>query len=121
MNTADRSIGSVDLAVRRRFAFIKMLPDVSVIERINSDSQVRDLALNTFNRLVQVFVEHAPDEALDLLPGHSYFLAENEGQLKRRFRYELLPLLEEYLKAGYLGPASSDLQAVHDELEDAVR
>jgi len=79
------------------------------------------LATSIFDRLVDVFVEHAPDEALHLLPGHAYFLARNEGELVRRFQHELLPLLDEYLRQGLLGPASNELQAVRDAVEDAAR
>src|SRR5262249_38931500 len=103
MNTADRSIASMDLAVRRRFAFITVLPDRSVIA-----NQALPLATDIFDRLSDVFVEHAPDDALDLLPGHAYFLAPDEQTLRRRLRYELLPLLDEYLRQGFLGPAATD-------------
>ncbi len=65
-----------------------------------------------------MFVEHAPDEALDLIPGHAYFLAKTEADLRQRFRHELLPLLDEYLRQGLLGPASSELHAVRDAVED---
>ena len=116
MNTADRSIASIDLAIRRRFSFVSMMPDRKVVA-----SQKSTLAAAFFDRICDVFVEHAPDEALDLLPGHSYFLAKNEDDLKRRLRYELLPLLDEYLKGGYLGPATTELNAVRDAIEDAVR
>ena len=115
MNTADRSIAGMDLAVRRRFAFVTMPPDRSVVA-------VQDLPMATkvFDRIADVFVEHAPNEALDLLPGHAYFLAKDEAELRQRFRYELLPLLDEYLRQGFLGPASTELHAVRDEVEDLL-
>ncbi len=116
MNTADRSIASVDLAIRRRFTFITMMPDGSVI-----DAQGLPLATKFYGRVMDVFVEHAPDDAMNLLPGHSYFLANDEEELKKRLRFELLPLLDEYLREGYLGPATTELQAVRDALEDVVR
>ncbi|MBK6427714.1 MAG: AAA family ATPase [Blastocatellia bacterium] len=115
MNTADRSIASLDLAVRRRFAFVTMMPDREVVK-----SQGLPLAIEVFDRLLGVFVEHAPDDALDLLPGHSYFLASNQSELLERFRYELLPLLNEYLRQGLVGRATSDLYAVRDEIEDRL-
>lgn len=37
-----------------------------------------------------------------------------------RLRYELLPLLDEYLRQGFLGPATTELHAVRDAIEDAV-
>ncbi|MBI4333861.1 MAG: AAA family ATPase [Chloroflexi bacterium] len=116
MNTADRSIASIDLAIRRRFSFITIMPDRQVVA-----GQGLDLATNFYDRICDVFVEHAPDDALNLLPGHSYFLAKDKPELKKRFQYELLPLLDEYLREGYLGPANTELNAVRDALEDAVR
>jgi len=58
---------------------------------------------------------------LDLLPGHSYFLADSEEELRKRMRFELVPLLDDYLREGYLGPATTELNAVRDALDDAVR
>ena len=88
MNTADRSIANLDLAVRRRFAFVTLMPDPTPIT-LTSAREIFDL-------LVGVFVEHASDEMLHLLPGQSYFLASDEGVLRNRFRYDLLPLIDEY-------------------------
>ncbi len=116
MNTADRSIASLDLAIRRRFTFITMMPDSSVV-----DSQGLPLATEFYGRIADVFIEHASDEALSLLPGHAYFLAVDEDELKKRMRFELLPLLDEYLREGYLGSATTELHAVRDALGDVVR
>lgn len=85
MNTADRSIAGLDLAVRRRFAFVTVMPDGRVV----GEGSARE----HFEALRAVFIEHAPDDMLHLLPGQSYFLAETDSQLRNRFRYELLPLL----------------------------
>jgi 5-methylcytosine-specific restriction enzyme B len=110
MNTADRSIAGLDLAVRRRFAFVTLMPDRQVIELPE--------AREVFEKVMDVFVEHASDDMLQLLPGHSYFLAADAGQLRGRFRYELLPLIDEYLRQGLLGSASSDLHAVREQIAD---
>ena len=115
MNTADRSIASFDIAVRRRFAFVNMPPDRSVI----AATQI-ELATKVFDLVSDVFVEHAPGDALDLLPGHAYFLAASETELVERIRYELLPLLDEYLHQGLLGPAAHELAAVRDKVEDLI-
>jgi len=112
MNTADRSIAGIDLAVRRRFAFVTLRPDASVITL----KAARDI----FDRLTDVFVEHASDDMLDLLPGHSYFLAKDDAQLRNRLRYDLLPLIDEYLRQGLLGPAASDLHAVREQVMDFI-
>ena len=50
------------------------------------------------------------------MPGHAYFLAESSGQLARRMRYELVPLLNEYLLQGRLGPCETELEAYLDWL-----
>jgi 5-methylcytosine-specific restriction protein B len=115
MNTADRSIASMDLAIRRRFAFVTLPPSRDVIA-----GQNLPLAEQVFDWIADVFVEHAPSEALNLLPGHAYFLARNEGELRDRLRYEVLPLLDEYLQQGFLGPAASELSAVRDRIEDLL-
>ena len=115
MNTADRSIASLDIAVRRRFAFVNMPPDRSVIAATKIA-----LAMQVFDLVADVFIEHAPGDALELLPGHAYFLAQSEPELIERIRYELLPLLDEYLRQGVLGPAAHELAAVRDKIEDLV-
>jgi len=112
MNTADRSIASLDLAVRRRFAFITLMPDVQVVT-LPAGRQV-------FEKLTEVFVEHASDDMLHLLPGHSYFIAQDDSHLRNRLRYDLLPLIDEYLRQGLLGAATSDLHAVREQVADLV-
>lgn len=112
MNTADRSIAGLDLAVRRRFAFVTLMPDLRIVQL--------PAARRVFEGLAEVFVEHAPDDMLHLLPGHSYFLANDDRHLCNRFRYELLPLIDEYLRQGLLGPATSDLHAVREQISDFI-
>lgn len=117
MNTADRSIAGMDLAVRRRFAFMTLMPARQVLV----DESCPNMALDAFDRLTDVFVEFAPDEALTLMPGHSYFLGKNEEELRSRFRYELLPLIDEYLRQGLLAQATSELVSVRDRIDDLSR
>jgi len=106
MNTADRSIAILDVAVRRRFAFVDIWPDMQIVA-----DQKMPLATEAFGRLQDIFAQYAPPGALVLLPGHSYFLAESEQELWNRLRYELMPLLDEYLQEGRLGPCESELRA----------
>jgi 5-methylcytosine-specific restriction protein B len=115
MNTADRSVARMDLAIRRRFAFVTMLPDRAVVQ---STSTATGLAL--FDALCDVFLEFAPDDALALLPGHSYFIAADDAALRHRLTYELLPLLDEYLREGYLGSATAALHAVRNQIADTA-
>lgn len=115
MNTADRSVARMDLAIRRRFAFITMMPDREVVKSASTDT-----GLKLFDALCDVFLEYAPDDALALMPGHSYFIASDDVVLRDRMRYELLPLVDEYLREGYLGPASGALHAVRNRIADTT-
>ncbi|MHB8928353.1 MAG: McrB family protein [Bacillota bacterium] len=115
MNSADRSIAILDLAVRRRFAFVDVWPDLKVVA-----AQGRPLATEAFGRLQDIFAQYAPDEALVLLPGHAYFLADSDGELEHRLRYELMPLLGEYLQEGRLGPCEGELRAYLGWLESEL-
>lgn len=115
MNSADRSIAILDLAVRRRFAFVDVWPDLDVVEATGQRT-----AVEAFSRLVDLFVQYATEDALPLLPGHAYFLAGSESELRDRLRYELLPLLREYLVEGRLGALESELRAYSDWLEGTL-
>jgi 5-methylcytosine-specific restriction protein B len=112
MNSADRSIAILDLAVRRRFAFVDVWPDLNVVRQQGIES-----ATEAFGKLQDIFAQYAPDDALVLLPGHAYFLAKDEAHLARRLRYELIPLLTEYLQEGRLGPCATELDAYIDWLQ----
>ncbi|ABZ84574.1 GTPase subunit of restriction endonuclease, putative [Heliomicrobium modesticaldum Ice1] len=97
MNSADRSIAIVDVAVRRRFAFVKLWPQYRVVE-----SQSGPLMKKAFIDLLSIFVEYASDDALALVPGHSYFLEADDRRAAQKLRTNLAPLLEEYLAQGYV-------------------
>ena len=115
MNTADRSVARMDLAIRRRFAFVTLMPDRTAVEKLSTPK-----GLTLFDQLCSVFLEFAQDDALVLMPGHSYFIADNDETLNSRLRHELIPLIDEYLREGYLGPASASLYAVRLQLADAA-
>jgi len=97
MNSADRSIAVQDVAVRRRFAFVPLWPSMQVVEQYGCE-----LTQRAFRELVSIFIEHASEEALSLVPGHSYFLSKSEADAKSNLRTNLAPLLEEYLAQGYV-------------------
>jgi 5-methylcytosine-specific restriction enzyme B len=106
MNTADRSLAVVDVAIRRRFAFAKLWPQMRVVEQGGCD-----FMREAFAGLVNIFVEHASDEAFDLLPGHSYFLEPDDAAARRRLKVTLVPLIEEYLAQGYVASFSEPLRS----------
>lgn len=106
MNTADRSIALVDVAVRRRFAFVSLWPSMEVVERHGCQ-----ITADAFRRLLSIFIEHASDDALPLVPGHSYFLARDESEAKTLLKTALAPLLREYLAQGYVSGFAEDIRS----------
>lgn len=105
MNSADRSIAILDVAVRRRFAFVKLWPDLSVV-RENGCTLMQE----AFAKLLSLFVDHASEEAMVLMPGHSYFLESDPTQAQVSLQVNLRPLLEEYLAQGYLGGLAEEIR-----------
>ncbi|MCL6558042.1 MAG: AAA family ATPase [Firmicutes bacterium] len=106
MNSADRSIAIVDVAVRRRFAYLKLWPQLQVVQE-----HACELMKKAFMELVSVFVEYAGEDALDLVPGHSYFLEKDEKRAPKFLKTNLAPLLEEYLAQGYVAGFSEPVRA----------
>lgn len=106
MNTADRSLAAIDVAVRRRFAFVKLWPQIEVVQRHSGE-----LMQTAFARLLSIFVEHASGEALDLLPGHSYFLEKPGVTPELQLKVTLAPLLEEYVNQGYVSGFAEEIRS----------
>lgn len=107
MNTADRSIGYIDYALRRRFAFITIEAKESAIEKYyndNKNSDCKDKAINLFNKVKELIKGNINEEfeANDIMIGHSYFMAQNFEELQNKLEYEIKPLLLEYFKDGIL-------------------
>lgn len=105
MNTADRSLGYIDYAVRRRFAFMTLESQSDVIrdyyhnegelmeEEISLFTSVRDLIKDNLN---------SDFDLKDIMIGHSYFLAKSGDEYKLNLEYKIRPLLEEYLRDGII-------------------
>lgn len=96
MNTADRSIGHIDYAIRRRFAFENLLPNVDIIET-NKGKEYFRIVENLFNN--DSLSSDYKNSKEDVQIGHSYFMGEEEN-LTMRMNYEVIPILREYLKDG---------------------
>ena len=129
MNTADRSLGSLDYAIRRRFAFIAEKPFGLEVDGFDEDlfEKVSSLFVKNFDD----YKESGWDQTMKLEPadtlseeykpedvwiGHSYFLMqdeEGEDNTSNRLLYEIIPLLEEYVRDGVL---TAEAQDVIDEL-----
>ena len=127
MNTADRSLGSLDYAIRRRFAFIAEKPFGLEVEGFNEElfEKVSSLFVKNFDEYKEsgwdptmklesadtLSEEYKPE---DVWIGHSYFLMQDEeDNTSNRLLYEIIPLLEEYVRDGVL---TAEAQDVIDEL-----
>ena len=126
MNTADRSLDTIDYAIRRRFAFITVKPQEIDDDNFNSElfRQVSNLFISNYDE----YAESGFDDTIKLLPaetlseeyrpedvwiGHSYFIMDGEYALQDRLLFEIIPLLEEYIRDGVL---TSEAQQTIDKL-----
>lgn len=102
MNTTDRSVGNIDYAVRRRFAFVTLHSDIDVIKQYGFDKEeTREFAIRMFEAVKKFLQENKFDmDVEDLMVGHSYFCGKTEADLRMRWKYEIYPLLCEYYKDG---------------------
>lgn len=132
MNTADRSLGTLDYAIRRRFAFLPWKP-YSLEEEI----EVKGFDAALFKEVSCLFISNyeeykesgwdnnfplKPAETLseeykpeDVWIGQSYFIMQENGEdiTSDRILYEIIPLLQEYMRDGVL---TTDAQETIDSL-----
>lgn len=99
MNTADRSIATIDTALRRRFEFKEMLPDADVVAGISvGNLSIKEL-LSRMNRRIAVLYDR------EHTIGHAYFMPLKEGDsieaLAEIFKNKVVPLLQEYFYEDY--------------------
>ena len=104
MNTADRSVGQIDYAIRRRFAFIDVPPkDLSGEQGIEFDSDLfKDVQSLFFNGGVRAKTVSKEFEPKDVALGHSYFINSKDVSMDIRLKYEIKPILLEYVRDGIL-------------------
>lgn len=99
MNTADRSIALLDTALRRRFSFVEMMPDSSVLDRIDVEGVSINSLLTTLNHRIEVLYDR--EHTL----GHAYFTPLMQSPsiqtLGEIFRDKIIPLLQEYFYDDY--------------------
>ncbi len=104
MNTADRSLTIVDYALRRRFAFIKMRPKFNEQFHafLSKKGLSKDIISSITNKMTTLNDIINSDESLGdgFEIGHSYFCSYKSGEhnkwLSNVFKYEIIPLIEEY-------------------------
>ena len=96
MNTADKSIALVDIALRRRFQFEALYPDPSVIDRFGkvANSEKKQLMEKLNQKLIEPDGEFF--KGVDFQIGHAYFLKNNT--LNDVVDQNIIPLLTEYFR-----------------------
>ena len=112
MNTADRSIAILDVAIRRRFAFLSMWPQAEVV-----NEQGNEITQEAYHKLLSIFINYASEDAFDLMPGHSYFIAHEDVDAATQMQTNLIPLLKEYLAQGYIANFADAIHAYIQEIE----
>ena len=99
MNTADRSIATIDTALRRRFRFKEMMPDTNALKGISvEDISIAEM-LERMNKRIAVLYDR------EHTIGHAYFIPLRDNptieQLAEIFETAIIPLLQEYFYEDY--------------------
>ena len=99
MNTADRSIATIDTALRRRFHFKEMMPDANVLKDISVEDVSISEMLVRMNKRISVLYDR------EHTIGHAYFISLRDNptikQLAEIFENTIIPLLQEYFYEDY--------------------
>lgn len=94
MNTADRSLVSLDNALRRRFTFIEVPPNPELLDEVEVEGVGMNELLDVMNQRIAALLDR--DHCL----GHAYFMPLKSNpsleHLEQIFREQILPLLQEY-------------------------
>lgn len=94
MNTADRSLAGLDIALRRRFVFREMPPRPDLLKDVLVHGLNIGQLLEKMNQRIEVLLDR--DHAL----GHAYFMPLKDDsslvRLELIFRNQIVPLLQEY-------------------------
>lgn len=99
MNTADRSIAMMDTALRRRFSFIEMMPNVQLLNGVKVGNINISKMVDTINKRIEVLYDR------EHTIGHAYFMGlKNEPtieNLENILKNAIIPLLQEYFYEDY--------------------
>lgn len=123
MNTTDRSTGTLDYVLRRRFSFVTITSSCTydVSEKVNGceelnnyyiDEDLKKKANDLFAKVYEFLSkkEHKADMNIeDLMIGHSYFMAKDGNELDLKLEYEIKPLIREYAKDGIITVSEDEL------------
>lgn len=103
MNTADRSIALLDVALRRRFGFVELMPEYNLLENVEFEGLPLAGWLRELNARI---CEHISKDARNLQIGHAYFLEKEKAisdaeKFRQIIKEDIVPLIEEYCYGDY--------------------
>ena len=123
MNTSDKSIAQIDIALRRRFIFEEMMPNYDILDE--TDGIELDRLLNTINERVEFLLDR------DHLIGHAYFVnCKSASDVINVIVNKVVPLLQEYFYGdnekvgmilGGIGSSKHDKYIVYREEKSASK
>lgn len=141
MNTADKSVGTIDMAIRRRFLFVDILPNEMVIrnhfkekkgneEEEKKWSKLCENTVTCFNVLEEIITSSIKGtyKAKDFQIGHTYFLPDfskakeieaAQNVIKYKLMYQVLPMLREYAEDRILEPKNIEIKKLNISGKDA--
>lgn len=103
MNTADRSIALMDTALRRRFQFIEMMPDTSVLQKAVVEADGETLNVSNMLDVINERIAFLYDREHTI--GHAFFMGlvtdPSVEKLASVFETSVIPLLQEYFYEDY--------------------
>ncbi len=103
MNTADRSIALMDTALRRRFGFVEMMPEVALLDGVNIEDNGVSVNIGTMLRVINERIAFLYDREHTI--GHAFFMKLLKGgtvaDLAAIFERSVVPLLQEYFYEDY--------------------
>jgi len=100
MNTADRSIALLDTALRRRFEFMELMPDINKIDGNDDNGNIPDgkggnIDLRAFLLAINQRITFMLNR--DMTIGHAYLInVRSFDELKHVLTQQIIPLLQEY-------------------------
>ena len=120
MNTTDRSVGNIDYAVRRRFAFVTLKADRQILVGKYGEESKQVKLFDSVFTFLDDDKKHPDMDIDDLMVGHSYFMADDDNKLRLKLEYEIIPLIQEYSKDGIINVKKDELKKAFDDWKAAI-
>ena len=120
MNTTDRSVGSIDYAVRRRFAFVTLKANKQILVDKYGEESKQVKLFDYVYTFLNDDKKHPDMDIDDLMVGHSYFMADDDNELKLKLEYEIIPLIREYNKDCIINVKKDELEKAFNDWKAAI-